>query len=187
MDIFDQILENLELERELGTRTVEIDRALLVPPPIPPPPAKDERRVEVPAAKPARAGGEACPQSAAAALDVAFVSGGRLSPAGMEMMEKIIAAVKKLRSGVSVGIVDAAGGVAGAKVALLLGSEASRTFNSGTSRIVRGRWITVDDVPALPTFSPDYILSHFDAGSAGMNAAKRELWGAVKLALARLA
>ena len=181
MDIFDQILENLELERELGTRTVEIDRALLVPPkPIPVQPAPAAAEPSAP--PPPRA--SAAP---AAALDMAFVSGGRLSPAGMEMMEKIIAAVKKLRSGVAVGIVDAAGGVAGAKVALLLGSEASRTFNSGTSRIVRGRWITVDDVPALPTFSPDYILSHFDAGSAGMNAAKRELWGAVKLALARLA
>ena len=50
MDIFDQILENLELERELGTRTVEIDRALLVPPTVEKAPKSEPEPARKPAA-----------------------------------------------------------------------------------------------------------------------------------------
>ena len=59
METFDDILgafeEALELERELGTRTVECDRALLVPlrpaaplPAAPPPAPKAETRIPYP-------------------------------------------------------------------------------------------------------------------------------------------
>ena len=120
MDIFDQILENLELERELGTRTVEIDRALLVPPtvekapkaePAPkaavpnspaPVPQTETRKVQVPQTTQAP---QSSPQAADSVpvapkpsgpqCDIAFFTGRPLSPAGTEAMEKIFAAIRK--------------------------------------------------------------------------------------------
>ena len=121
MDIFDQILENLELERELGTRTVEIDRALLVPPtvekapkaepapkaavPNSPAPVQqtETRKVQVPQTTQAPQSSPQAedsilvvPKSTAPQCDIAFFTGRPLSPAGMEAMEKIFAAIRIL-------------------------------------------------------------------------------------------
>ena len=211
MDIYDQILENLELERELGTRTVEIDRALLVPP-------KPEQEQTAPEAKvvPAQgvssgpgidgdkravsggagargdAGAEASASapssvaeiaaSPAATCDILFLSGRELSAAGREAMRKTVAALKKIKPDVTVRLNEAVK----AKVMVLLGSDALKGRSAVSARPVRGRWMTVEGVPALPTFSPDYIFSHFQEGSPGMVAAKRDMWNDIKAALARL-
>lgn len=231
MDIYDQILENLELERELGTRTVEIDRALLVPPK----PEQDQStpeaannsaksvssgpgidgdkrdisgdagargaipgvlgaRGDIPGGAGARgdAGDEAsasAPSSVAetaaspsVACDMLFLSGRPLSAAGQEAMRKTVTALKKIKPDVTVRLNENVP----AKVMVLLGSDALKGRSAVSARPVRGRWMAVEGVPALPTFSPDYIFSHFQEGSPGMVAAKRDMWNDIKAALARL-
>ena len=183
MDIYDQILENLELERELGTRAVEIDRALLVPPApeAPPIPPKPQAAEPTPAPKPERtsapvasAAGEPC--------DILFLSGRQLSAAGVEAIRKTIEAMKKVRP----GVVACLNENRSAKILILLGADALKGRSAGASRLVRGRWMVVDGIPAMPTFSPDYIFSHFTEGTPGMLAAKRNMWEDVKAAMARI-
>ena len=214
MDILDQILENLELERDIGTRTVEIDRALLVPPSaepetpsatpkpvsasqsrsnvaypvpqttvsassIPPPPAA--RQIPVPASSmppPAQPARSAAPQCN---VDIAFFTGRELSVKGLEAMEKIFGAMKKIKPDISICLNDEAK----ARVCVLLGAEALRK-HLPTARPLRGAWVSVQGMPAIMTFSPDYIFSHFQEGSPNMNKAKLEMWNDIKLAVARL-
>lgn len=199
MDILDQILENLELERDLGTRTVEIDRALLVPPsaapatPPPPtpavavPPPQPARQVSAPApsmpptppppapAPPARPAAPQC------GTDIAFFTGRPLSAKGLEAMEKIFGAIRKIKPGVSISLDEERK----ARVCVLLGSDALKK-RVPTARPMRGAWVAVDGIPAMITFSPDYIFSHFQDGSPNMNKAKTEMWNDIKLAVARL-
>lgn len=187
MDIFDQILENLELERELGTRTVEIDRALLVPPkPAPPPPRPEPAPVApAPPPEPVSRPVPDTPRPAQAPsgqTGILFLSGRPLSPAGMQIISKAFAALRKIKSDVSLSINENVK----AKVVVLLGSDALKGRPATAVRPVRGRWMTLDGVPTLPTFSPDYILSHFHDGSPGMNAAKHIMWNDMKAALERL-
>ena len=169
MDIYDQILENLELERELGTRTVEIDRALL----LPPKPATDGTSV-VPVPVPAA-------PDASEGCDIAFLTGRPLSPAGAEAMAKTFAAMKRIKPDLQVVLNEKRK----SRVIVLLGSDALKKLLP-TARPVRGKWIQLNGVPAVMTFSPDYIFSHFQAGSPHERQAKSEMWEDIKSALARL-
>ena len=204
MDIFDQILENLELERELGTRTVEIDRALLVPPTVekapkaepapkaavPNPPAPvpqtETRKVQVPqttqapqSSPQAADSAPAAPKPSGSLCDIAFFTGRPLSPAGMEAMEKIFAAIRKIRSDVVICLNEERK----AKVYVLLGSDALKK-RYPAAKAVRGGW--VDGEPAIMTFSPDFIFSHFQEGSPRMKDAKMDMWNDIKSAVARI-
>jgi hypothetical protein len=201
MDIFDQILENLELERDLGMRTVEIDRALLVPPSAvsaaPPPPPKPaapasapaDTKVEVP--PPSSAGPvpvqeppAASPSRAASPTpqcDVAFFTGRPLSPAGQEAMTKTFAAMRRIRPDTTIRLNEECS----ARVIVLLGSDALAK-RLPAARPIRGAWVDVAGTPAIMTFSPDYIFTHFQDGSPNMNKAKLEMWNDIKLAVARL-
>ena len=197
IDIYDQIIENLELERDLGTRTVEIDRALLVPPKpsdASAPASPSESALAPSGAAPAPAAEATAPSiasnspvagtpvSSSAACDMLFLSGRPLSAAGQEAMRKTFAAMKKIKADVTVRLNENVP----ARIIVLLGSDALKGRSAVAARPVRGRWMAVDGVPALPTFSPDYIFSHFQDGSPGMAAAKRDMWNDIKAALARL-
>lgn len=204
MDIYDLILENLELERELGTRTVEIDRALLVPPKAEEPihasesvattqKVKDEARpgavqvAEVPVkpaagqadgVEPRPAGkGEAC----ADVCDIAFFTGRPLSERGMDAMRKTFAAMRKIRPEISIRLNERCR----SKVIILLGSDALLK-RQPTARPVRGAWIAIDGIPSIMTYSPDFIFGHFQENSPRMNKAKLDMWNDVKSAVARL-
>lgn len=186
MDIFDQILENLELERELGTRTVEMDRALLVPPKLaekpgvrPSPAAANAVREDM---RPLRSSAPPrSPASTEKACDVAFFTGKPLSAAGLEAMNKVFAALRKIKADIEVCINEERR----AKVIVLLGSDALAK-RAPQIRPVRGKWIDFGGVPAVMTFSPDFIFTHFQDGSPRMNVAKREMWDDIKSALSRL-
>jgi hypothetical protein len=204
MDIFDQILENLELERELGTRTVEIDRALLVPPTVEkapeaepaqkaavpnspaPVPQTETRKVQVPQTTQAPQSSPQAADSAPAApkpsgplCDIAFFTGRPLSPAGTEAMEKIFAAIRKIKADAVICLNEERK----AKVYVLLGSDALKQ-RYPTAKAVRGGW--VDGAPAMMTFSPDFIFSHFQEGSPRMRDAKMDMWNDIKSAVARI-
>jgi len=208
MDIYDQILENLELERELGTRTVEIDRALLLPPkpesasaepaadksaskpetPTPQPAAispqpavpSPQPVVATPVASTPSAPSPAAPNSSGG-CDIAFLTGRPLSPAGAEAMAKTFAAMKRIKPDIQVALNESRK----SRVIVLLGSDALKKLLP-TARPVRGQWIQINGVPAMMTFSPDYIFSHFQAGSPHERQAKSEMWEDIKSALARL-
>ena len=178
MDIFDQILENLELERELGTRTVDIDRALIVPPkPAPPHPESAPQPRQAPAVECMAS----MPAESENGCDIALFTGQPLSAAGLEAMRKTFVAIKRVKADVNACINEECY----AKVIVLLGSDALKN-RMPQIRPVRGKWIELDGVPAIMTFSPDFILTHFQDGSASMNAAKRQMWDDIKSAIARL-
>ena len=204
MDIFDQILENLELERELGTRTVEIDRALLVPPTVekapkaepapkaavPNPPAPvpqtETRKVQVPqtpqvpqSSPQAADSVPVAPKPSGPQCDIAFFTGRPLSLAGTEAMEKIFAAIRKIKSDAVICLNEERK----AKVYVLLGSDALKQ-RYPTAKAVRGGW--VDGALAMMTFSPDFIFSHFQEGSPRMRDAKMDMWNDIKSAVARI-
>jgi hypothetical protein len=206
MDIFDQILENLELERELGTRTVEIDRALLVPPTVetapkaepapktavPNPPAPvpqtETRKVQVPqtphvpqSSPQAADSVPVAPKPSGPQCDIAFFTGRPLSPAGQEAMTKTFAAMRRIRPDTTIRLNEECS----ARVIVLLGSDALAKRLPAT-RPIRGAWVDVAGTPAIMTFSPDYIFTHFQDGSPNMNKAKLEMWNDIKLAVARL-
>ena len=206
MDIFDQILENLELERELGTRTVEMDRALLVPPTaekavrtepvsktsaVPSPVSMPQaERMEAPASRTAQAspvrpqvadGILPVPKPSDPQCDIVFFTGRPLSSAGMEAMEKTFAAIRKLKGDAVICLNEERK----AKVCVLLGSDALRK-RLPDAKAVRGNWEMVDGVPAVMTFSPDYIFSHFQDGSPRMREAKLVMWNDIKSAVARI-
>ena len=208
MDIYDQILENLELERELGTRTVEIDRALLLPPkpesasaepaadksaskpetPTPQPAAispqpavpSPQPVVATPVASTPSAPSPAAPNSSGG-CDIAFLTGRPLSPAGAEAMAKTFAAMKRIKPDIQVALNESRK----SRVIVLLGSDALKKLLP-TARPVRGQWIQINGVPAMMTFSPDYIFSHFQAGSPHERQAKSEMWEDIKSAITRL-
>jgi len=190
LDIYDQILENLELERELGTRTVEIDRALLLPPqpesetPTPQPeilalqPETVSQKPETvspppPVAPVAPNSSESC--------DIAFLTGRPLSSAGAEAMAKTFVAMKRINPDLRVVLNESRK----SRVIVLLGSDALKKLLP-TARPVRGKWIQLNGVPAVMTFSPDYIFSHFQAGSPHERQAKQEMWEDIKSAIMRL-
>lgn len=206
MDIFDQILENLELERELGTRTVEIDRALLVPltaekalktEPAPKTavptcqaaiPQTETMHVQAPQAPQASQSGPqtadsvpVAPKPSAPQCDIAFFTGCPLSPAGTEAMAKVFTAIRKIKSDAVVCLNEERK----SKVCVLLGSDALRK-RLPTARAVRGKWVEVDGTPAIMTFSPDFIFSHFQEGSPRMEDAKWDMWNDIKSAVARI-
>lgn len=235
MDIYDLILENLELERELGTRMVEIDRALLVPPERerPKPPhsvapgvaaeeASGTPRPSAATAEPQRQDGQvrqapptqsiqstqsirsappiqstqpikstrsaqpapssiAAPAGEAPECDIAFFTGRPLSEAGAEAMRKTFAAIGKIRPDARLAMNERRR----ARVIVMLGSDAMKKWLP-TARPIRGAWQTIDGVPAITTFSPDFIFTHFQPDSPHMNAAKRDMWNDIKSAVARL-
>ena len=194
MDIYDQILENLELERELGTRTVEIDRALLLPPkpesesPAPQPATTSPQLaapspqpvVAAPVASAPSAPSPAAPNSSGG-CDIAFLTGRPLSPAGAEAMAKTFAAMKRIKPDIQVALNESRK----SRVIVLLGSDALKKLLP-TARPVRGQWIQINGVPAMMTFSPDYIFSHFQVGSPHERQAKQEMWKDIKSAITRL-
>ncbi len=189
MDIFDQILEHLELERELGTRTVEIDRALLVPPAaeVVPPRAEsaapaavvEEKRTVAPSAP--EIPGRSEPLPASQPCDILFLTAGGLSDAGMDAMRKTFAAMQKIRADVKVALDKDVK----ARVVVLLGADALRK-HMPSARPVRGAWMDFGGVPAITTFSPDFIFKNFQDGSPSMVRAKKEMWDEIKLAIGRL-
>ena len=100
----------------------------------------------------------------------------------MEAMTKTIAAMKRIKPDLRIALNESRK----ARVTILLGSEAAKKHLPPSMRPVRGLWLTHDGTQTLMTFSPDYIFSHFQAGSPHERQAKVEMWEDIKSALARL-
>ena len=181
--------QTLELERELGTRTVECDRALLAPAPVKAP--------VVPAASPSTAKPNVapvvqCPAASVAQpqvreVDFLFMVERPASAAADELLTKMIAAMGYARSQVCVADVTAEApsavlSRAYPKCAVVMGSAALKKVFPGEA-VRRGTWRALNGVPAIATHHPNEVLR---LSAQGARSAKLEVWNVLKLALARL-
>lgn len=193
MDAIDYILDGLEaaleLERELGVRSVECERSLLssvVPPPptsaapaVPPPRPPAAPAVPRPAMSTAPHPGGA----PAAASGLVFLHHRPLPPKGAEMMEKIVRAMG-LSSGAAQVLVEPP--VPTAKVVVVLGARALEKFYPGIKG-EPGDWVKrPGGGEALVTYSPEYIL-RFAEVTPAVDRIKRAMWQSLKAARQRLA
>ena len=179
--------EALDLERELGTRSVEFDRKILG---VPSGSASAERlRSPVaplkPAARPAPVRDSASARPAAAqgvARELVFLHDRPLSPKGGEMVANIIKALGRTAADTPVLVAPP---VPRAKVLVVLGGRAMRSFFP-EMRGEPGQWMKSsqgDDV--LITYSPEYIL-RFGAVTPAVQKLKKEMWRSLKAVAQRL-
>ncbi len=193
METLDEILvafeEALELERELGTRTVECDRALLSPLPISNPPATNRpiTNHQLPVTQPTLVPNqEPGTKNQEPSKDFAFIARQLPQGAAAELLAKMVAAMGYTMEQVSVvAAADAVAAKPAARVYVVLGSDAFSVFAPG-QRAALGLWCEVADVPTVVTYSPARILSYFGNDADGLTKAKRQIWSDLKSALARL-
>lgn len=200
--ILDGLAAALELERELGTRSVEIDRSLLAPPT--PRPSVATAAASISSAPPALVAPApvatapvatapkptvpkpAAPSPAPAADSsahpgVVFLHDRGLDAAGDEMLAKIVGALGLAGS----TAVATAAPLPPAQVYVVLGYRALRKFFPGIAA-EPGAWIAASDGTAtLVTYSPEYIL-RFRTVTPAVVKIKTEMWKSLKGILRRL-
>ena len=194
--VLDGLEAELELERELGVRAVEIDRALLspspaaaavraaVPPPasaagragVPPPAADIRQPATVPEPQPANH----APLSTS--IDFVFLHDRPLSPGGIEMMAKIVTAMKKTPESAPIVF---NGERPAAKAYVLLGSGALRKWLPGVKG-APGEWVK-DQAgnDYLVTYSPEFIL-RMGPPTPAVKEIKMKMWTSLKGVMQRV-
>lgn len=189
MNALDYILDGLEaaleLERELGVRVVECDRSLLAPASRLPSnvsrptiggglETRDERR----GTRVGRETRDARP----AVGDLVFLHDRPLSPAGIEMMAKIIGAMKRTAENSPI-IVEPP--MPRAKVLVVLGGRALKKYFP-EQKAEPGQWFkTPGGRDVLVTYSPEYIL-RFGAVTPAVLKLKQAMWHSLKAVVQRL-
>lgn len=205
MAALDYILDGLEaelaLERELGVRSVEIDRALLAPlappggssgsseprsssgssePRSVPPPAAAPQRTTPPPLRPTNP--PTLQPSNLSPLDFVFLHDKPLSAKGNEMMAKIIVALGKTAETAPIVVAPP---IPAAKVCIVLGGLALRKWFPGRN-VSPGQWFTDEkgrDV--LVTYTPEYIL-RFGTVTPALKKIKQDMWNSLKSVLKRI-
>ena len=201
MNALDYILDGLEaaleLERELGVRVVECDRSLLTPASRLPSnvsrlsgeglETRDVRRetrvgLETRDERPA-ANNRTIEQSNGRTIpDLAFLHARPLSPAGIEMMAKIIEAMKRTAENSPIVVKPP---MPRAKVLVVLGARALRKYFP-EQKAEPGQWFrTPGGRDVLVTYSPEYIL-RFDTVTPAVQKLKQDMWRSLKAVVQRL-
>ena len=191
--LLDGLEAELELERELGVRVVELDRSLLATPQVPSP-------VRAPSASSSNSHSHSSsssnsssrsnsnsptpplPHSSTPSLSFAFLHDRPLSPSGIEMMAKIVTAMHETPETAPIVFT---GERPPAKMYVVLGSEAMKKWYPGM-RGAPGQWLrgrNGEDV--LLTYSPEYLL-RFGAATPALMKLKREMWTSLKGVIQRL-
>ena len=182
--ILNGLVEALELERELGVRSVEIDRALLEDGRVPAPqPVGDSGNR--PAAQPVRQSGSRTtePSAGGTPSDLVFLHDRPLSPAGVEMMAKIITALGRTAENSPIVVVPPV--PKKTKVLVVLGGRALKLYFP-KMKGEPGQWTrlpTGEDV--LITYSPEYIL-RFGTVTPAVQKLKQDMWRSLKAVAQRL-
>ena len=180
--ILDGLAAALELERELGVRTVEIDRALLAP-------VGQTAASVTPVAASAAPVAAATPvapvapvaQAAKAVFDFVFVHERPLSPKGIEMMAKIVVAMGKTAETAPIVVVPP---LPAAKIVVALGPRALRMFFPGL-RGSPGDWLkSVDGRDVLVSTSPEDIVRYATVTPA-IQKIKVDMWRNLKVVMQR--
>ena len=185
--ILDGLEAALEIERELGVRSVELDRGVLVPSAQCPVPSPKEKCL-VPNAVVPRTNTEEGSSSAALSTkhqalstELVFLHDRPLAPAGVEMMAKILNALGKPDAPIVV-----APPVPQAKVTVVLGGLALKKYFPGMKG-EPGQWQkTPDGRDVLITYSPAYIL-RFGSVTPAVQKIKQDMWTSLKAVRQRLA
>ncbi len=179
----------LELERELGTRTVEIDRALLR---MPPPAASASVSAPSAPSAPNDLNGSNGVNGLNGANGLNAVKGEKDEPSAdfafllecepegevAELLPKMSAAIGYGPDGVKINDPSA-------RVLIVLGSDALRKWIPGV--LARpGQWVQRGDTPALVTASPTKTYRFLGHRPEKIRALKLRLWADLKAALARL-
>ena len=201
MNALDYILDGLEaaleLERELGVRVVECDRSLLTPASRLPSnvsrlsgeglETRDVRRetrvgLETRDERPA-ANNRTIEQSNGRIIpDLAFLHDRPLSPAGIEMMAKIIGAMKRTAENSPIVVEPP---MPRAKVLVVLGARALKKYFP-EQKAEPGQWFrTPGGRDVLVTYSPEYIL-RFDTVTPAVQKLKQDMWRSLKAVVQRL-
>ena len=175
--ILDGVEANLGLMRELGVRTVEMDRSILAemtaPPPKAPPPPAARMQASAPVAAPAAS--VASPQGASSAI-VAFLHDAPLSEAGADMMGKIVAG---LRGDSSTMPIVHSGEIPQARAYVVLGARALAKWFPRISGAPGDRKIDERGRKILITYSPAYIL-RFPVVTPAVKKVKLSMWESIK-------
>ena len=197
--ILDGLAKALELERELGVRTVEFDRGLLGTATAPRLPSKvlspsvekaglkaEDLRRETGAG---RETGDIRPETVNQTIEqsdnqtiapLVFLHDRPLSPKGVEMMAKILNALGKPDAPIVV-----APPVPKARVTVVLGGLALRKYFAGM-RGEPGQWQkTPEGRDVLITYSPEYIL-RFGTVTPAVQKIKQDMWTSLKAVKQRL-
>ena len=188
--VLDGLEAELELERELGVRAVEIDRSLLVPAQSSPPPlAGVEKKA---AAETAATDGElqsitgtqptTIHEPRTTSLDFVFLHDRPLSPGGIEMMAKIVTAMKKTPESAPIVF---NGERPAAKAYVLLGSGALRKWLPGVKG-APGEWVKDQAGNSyLVTYSPEFIL-RMGPPTPAVKEIKMKMWTSLKGVMQRV-
>ena len=202
MDVLDFILDGLEaaleLERELGVRTVEIDRGLLGATTVPRLPSqvsspltkggletKDLRRETLAGSETRDVRQPTINRTVEHSSDsdikeLVFLHDRPLTPAGVEMMAKILNALGKPDAPIVV-----APPVPQAKVTVVLGGLALKKYSPGMKG-EPGQWQkTPEGRDVLITYSPAYIL-RFGSVTPAVQKLKQDMWTSLKAVRQRL-
>lgn len=186
--LLDGLAAELELVRELGARTVEVDRALLREPDAAPVVARRETR-DAPVVPPVVVRRETrdVPRDARretrdVQYDFVFLHHRALGPAGTEMMAKIVAALGRTAATAPVLVAPPR---PPAKVYVALGARALEMWFPGLKG-APGNWLTAaDGTPVLVTYSPEFIL-RFRTVTPDVQRIKRAMWIAIKSVLRKI-
>ena len=196
--ILDGLEAALELERELGVRSVEIDRGLLRATTVPRLPSQvsspstkvgpktEDVRRETPAgletrdARPAVVNRTVEQSGDSNIKELVFLHDRPLAPAGVEMMAKILTALGKPDAPIVV-----VPPVPQAKVTVVLGGLALKKYFPGMKG-EPGQWQkTPEGRDVLITYSPAYIL-RFGTVTPAVEKIKQDMWRSLKAVRQRL-
>ena len=186
--LLDGLEAELELERELGVRVVELDRALLTPMAGSSRVGVESNRVELGSnrvdleSKPPLTDAKSTLNDSNGPCSFAFLHDRPLSPGGIEMMAKIVTAMHKTPESAPIVF---NGERPPAKIYVVLGSEALKKWYPGMhgspGQWLRGR----EGEDVLVTYSPEYIL-RFGTVTPALMKLKREMWTSLKGVMQRI-
>ena len=189
--LLDGLEEALELERELGVRSVAFERALLQTEKVSPIGAPQVVASASTAPVPATDEDVRCPSAISTAsssaarsgeYDFVFLHHAALSPAAVEMMAKIIHAMGKTAETAPVIIAPP---IPKARVYVIMGWGALKKFLPGKQE-APGTWIkTPGGKDALVTYSPEYIL-RFSGTQTAVETLKKNMWNSLKAVKQRI-
>ena len=189
VNVVDYVLDGLErwleVERECGARSLEVDRSLLVPTV-----GEGTKRAEGAnaangAGVASRAGlasqqattapaGQVSP--AGAVFDFVFLHDKPLTPAGVEMMAKIVNAMGRTADTAPVIVAPP---IPQARAYVVLGALALRKYFPGVKG-EPGQWVkSPDGKDVLVTYSPAFIL-RFPTVTDAVVKMKRDMWSSLK-------
>lgn len=174
--ILEGLAKNLELERELGGFAMEFDRDFLATLP------KERESGSQASASAASAAPRAAAAPAAPLFDYVFLHHGPVTGPGVEMMAKLVAAMKKTPDTAPIVFT---GGKPAAKIYVVLGTKALAKWYEGVS-LAYGGWFQDADSEVLLVYSPEDIYRFGTNLSAAMVQKKREMWKSLQEAMRKV-